>query len=64
MVTYTVNETWDFQAMKDLWIKFIMSDKLELLQEYNSIIQYPIPHNLEKINMKKSSAVTTEDSTN
>ena len=64
VVTYTVNETWDFQAMKDLWIKFIMSDKLELLQEYNSIIQYPIPHNLEKINMKRSSAVTTEDSTN
>ena len=64
VVTYTINETWDFQAMKDLWIKFIMSDKLELLQEYNSIIQYPIPHNLEKINMKKSSAVTTEDSTN
>ena len=57
VVTYTVNETWDFQAMKDLWIKIIMSDRVELLQEYNNTIQYPIPHNFEKINLRKSSGL-------
>ena len=35
VATYTVNETWDFQAMKDLWVNIIMSDRIDLLKEYN-----------------------------
>ena len=54
VVTYTINETWDFQTMKDLWINIILSDRVKLLQEYNTI-QYPVPHVLEKLNLKKSS---------
>ena len=61
VVTYTVNETWDFQAMKDLWVKIIMSDRVDLLQEYNSVRHYPIPHSLEKLNLKKSSEMISED---
>lgn len=61
VVTYTVNETWDFQAMKDLWVKIIMSDRIELLQEYNSIKHYPIPHSLENLNLRKSSGIVPED---
>ena len=55
VVTYTVNETWDFQAMKDLWVNIIMSDRIDLLQEYDNSIHYPVPHSLEKLNLKKSS---------
>ena len=54
VATYTVNETWDFQAMKDLWIKFVMTDKIDILQEYNSMVHYPIPHNFKKLNLRKS----------
>ena len=54
VVTYTVNETWDFQAMKDLWVNIIMSDRIELLQEYNRARHYPVSHSSEKINIKKS----------
>ena len=61
VVTYTVNETWDFQAMKDLWVNIIMSDKVDLLQKYNSEIHYPIPHSLEELDLKKSSGLITED---
>ena len=61
VVTYTVNETWDFQAMKDLGVKFIMSDRVDLLQEYNSTIHYPVPHSSENLNLKKSSELITED---
>ena len=57
VVTYTVNETWDFQAMKDLWVNIIMSDRVDLLQEYNNAIHYPVPHNFEKLNLKKSSGL-------
>ena len=57
VVTYTVNETWDFQAMKDLWIKFIMTDEIRKMQEYNNTVHYPIPHSLEKLNLKKSSGL-------
>ena len=60
VVTYTVNETWDFQAMKDLWVKIIMSDRIDLLQEYNNTIHYPINHSLEKLNLKKSLNLTNE----
>jgi len=55
VVTYTVNETWDFQAMKKLWVNIIMSDKVDLLQEYNNVRHYPVPHSLEKLSIKKSS---------
>ena len=61
VVTYTVNETWDFQAMKDLWVNIIMSDKVDLLQKYNTERHYPIPHSLENLNLKKSSELITED---
>jgi len=58
VVTYTVNETWDFQAMKDLWVNIIMSDRVDLLQEYNLIRHYPASHNFEKLNLRKSSELT------
>ena len=61
VVTYTVNETWDFQAMKDLWVKIIMSDRIDLLQEYNSVRHYPVSHNFENLDLKKSSE-SSEDS--
>jgi hypothetical protein len=28
-----------------------------LLQEYNNAIHYPVPHNFEKLNLKKSSGL-------
>ena len=58
VVTYTVNETWDFQAMKDLWVNIIMSDRVDLLLEYNSMRHYPISHNFEKFNLRKTSQLT------
>ena len=53
VVTYTVNETWDFQAMKDLWINIIMSDKIDLLKDYNKI-QKPSLYRLENLNLRKA----------
>jgi hypothetical protein len=38
-----------------------MSYKVDLLQKYNSEKHYPIPHSLEKLNLKKSSELVTED---
>ena len=35
VVTYTVNETWDFQAMKDLWINIIMTDRISVMKDYD-----------------------------
>ena len=35
VVTYTVNETWAFQAMKDMWVDMIMTDELNMLKEYD-----------------------------
>jgi hypothetical protein len=61
IVTYTVNETWDFQNMKDLWIRIIMSDKIDLLQEYNNTRHYPIPHSCENLNLEKSSWLSNEE---
>ena len=61
VVTYTVNDTWDFQAMKDLWVHIIMSDRVDQIKEYNSIRHYPVPHNFEKLNLKKSSKIDSED---
>jgi len=54
VVTYTVNETWDFQVMKDLWVNIIMSDRIDLLQEYNNTRHYPVPHNFSGLNLRKS----------
>ena len=61
VVTYTVNDTWDFQAMKDLWVHIIMSDRVDQIKEYNSIRHYPVPHNFEKLSLKKSSKIDSED---
>ena len=61
VVTYTVNDTWDFQAMKDLWVHIIMSDRVDQIKEYNSVRHYPVPHNFEKLNLKKSSKIDSED---
>ena len=55
VVTYTVNETWDFQAMKDLWINIIMTDKLDLLQNRENGTDYTFTHWLKNLNLKKSS---------
>lgn len=55
VVTYTVNETWDFQAMKDLWINIIMTDKLDLLQNRENGTDYTFTHWLKTLNLKKSS---------
>ena len=57
VATYTINETWDFQAMKDLWVNIILTDRVDLLKEYNDIIEYPVSHSLEKLNLKKSSGL-------
>ena len=64
VATYTVNETWDFQAMKDLWIKFVMTDEVRKLQEYNNTVHYPISHNFKKLNLRKSVGIISEDSIN
>jgi glycerophosphoryl diester phosphodiesterase len=37
IVTYTINDTWNFQAIKDMWINIIMTDKINLLQEYDNL---------------------------
>ena len=57
VVTYTVNETWDFQAMKDLWINIIMTDKLNLLQNRENSIHYPVTLILQSSMLKKSSSL-------
>ena len=36
VVTYTVNDTWNFQSMKDLWINIILSDDIWALKEYEN----------------------------
>lgn len=50
VVTYTVNETWDFQAMKDLWVNIIMSDRVDMLKEYNDMSE-----NSDNLDLQKSS---------
>jgi len=57
VATYTINETWDFQAMKDLWVNIILTDRVDLLKEYNDVLQYPVSHSLEKLNLRKSSGL-------
>lgn len=34
VVTYTVNDTWTFQQMKELWVNIILTDELELLKNF------------------------------
>ena len=55
VVTYTVNDVNTYQSMKDLWINIVMTDRLDLLQEYDNNKYYPIRHSLENINLQKSS---------
>ena len=35
VATYTVNETWDFQTMIDMWVNIIMTDEINLLHGYS-----------------------------
>lgn len=61
VVTYTVNDTENYQVMKDLWIKIIMTDRLDILQEYENanVEKYEkIPIQLK---LKKSSKSNSED---
>jgi len=37
-VTYTVNTTWDYQKVKDLWINIIMTDKISDIRMYDNSI--------------------------
>lgn len=37
VVTYTINDTWTFQKMKDLWINIIFSNDIKLLRDYENI---------------------------
>ena len=39
VATYTVNETWDFQAMLDMWVNIIMTDEINLLQNYYNSLE-------------------------
>lgn len=34
VATYTINETWNFQSMKDLWINIILTDDILTLKDY------------------------------
>ena len=34
VVTYTINDTWNFQNMKDLWVNIILTDEIQLLKKY------------------------------
>jgi hypothetical protein len=61
VATYTVNETWAFNTVKDLWVNIIMTDTIGLLKEYNSGKSKFIQHNSVKLNLKKSSRIISED---
>lgn len=54
VVTYTVNETWDFQIVKDLWVNIIMSDRIDSLKEYNKAKYYSLIRDIENLNFIKS----------
>ena len=55
VVTYTVNDVRDYQSMKDLWISIIMTDKLDLLQDYDNNEYSPLRYTSKNINLQKSS---------
>ena len=63
VVTYTVNETWDFQKMKNLWIDIILTDRINLLQFYDNVVT-PLLSPQENLKLKKSSKTSSEDSMN
>ena len=54
VVTYTVNTTWDFQEVRRLWVDMVMSDRANILKEYNRRY-YPEKYKFKGINLKKSS---------
>lgn len=33
--TYTINNTWDFKKIKDMWINIIMTNNIPLLKDFN-----------------------------
>ena len=35
VVTYTINDTWTYEKMVDLWVKIILTDEIELLKKDN-----------------------------
>jgi len=39
VVTYTVNNTWTFQEMKELWVNIILTDEIQLLKNYENTIK-------------------------
>jgi len=39
VITYTINDTWNFQKMKDLWVNIILTDEIELLRNYENTIK-------------------------
>ena len=55
VVTYTINDIKNYKSIKDLWISIIMTDRLDLLQEYDNNEYYPLKRNSKTINLKKSS---------
>ena len=38
LVTYTVNNTWDYQKVKDLWVDIVMTDRITDIRDYNNSI--------------------------
>ena len=61
VVTYTVNDIENYQVMKDLWIKIIMTDRLDILQEYENAKIERYEWKAPQLNLKKSSKVNSED---
>lgn len=55
VATYTVNDVKAYKLVKDLWINIIMTDKIEILKEYENNKYYPIKYSLQRLNLKKSS---------
>jgi len=39
VITYTINDTWNFQIMKDLWVNIILTDEIEILRNYENTIK-------------------------
>lgn len=61
VVTYTVNDAENYQTMKDLWIKIIMTDRLDILQEYENAKVNKYVWALIPLNLKKSPKIISED---
>ena len=54
VITYTVNDISSYKSIRDLWVSMIMTDKIELLKNYNNK-QNPLKHSVGSINLQKSS---------